>query len=193
MEYMKIDIDVDEAIFRHPSEFAFSLLCTWFVGAALLYWLRFWQKHDDVMIWKHFPRYWPFVRGIHRSPVNFPRKGQWREALMFSLICARTNGWVNNLDAGDLRRRRAWYDVTVIIKIWCCNIDLVTAGHNHHAMLRLKLKSQKVTLAHNKPFLVHFVQNIMIVFPCEKLIIDWKIEGQQMRFDEILFRGVFHA
>ena len=32
--------------------------------------------HDDVIKWKHFPRYWPFVRGIHRSPVNFPHKGQ---------------------------------------------------------------------------------------------------------------------
>ena len=39
--------------------------------------------HDDVMKWKHFPRYWPFVRRIHRSPVNSPHKGQWRGALMF--------------------------------------------------------------------------------------------------------------
>ena len=23
--------------------------------------------HDDVIKWKHFPRHWPFVRGIHRS------------------------------------------------------------------------------------------------------------------------------
>ena len=30
--------------------------------------------HDDVMKWKHFPRYWPFVRGIHRTPVNSPQK-----------------------------------------------------------------------------------------------------------------------
>ena len=44
--------------------------------------------HDDVIKWKHFPRYWPFVRGIHRSPVNSPHKGQWRGALMFYLICA---------------------------------------------------------------------------------------------------------
>ena len=44
--------------------------------------------HDDVIKWKYFPRYWPFVRGIHRSPVNSPHKGQWRGALMFSLICA---------------------------------------------------------------------------------------------------------
>ena len=49
--------------------------------------------HDDVIKWKHFPRYWPFVRGIHRSPVDSPHKDQWRGALMFSLICAWTNGW----------------------------------------------------------------------------------------------------
>ena len=32
--------------------------------------------HDDVIKWNNFPRYWPFVRGIHRSPVNSPHKGQ---------------------------------------------------------------------------------------------------------------------
>ena len=68
--------------------------------------------HDDVIKWKHFPRYWPFVWGIHRSPVNSPHKGQWRGALMFSLICI--NGWVNNGEAGDLRRHRSHYDVIVM-------------------------------------------------------------------------------
>ena len=43
-----------------------------------------WQPHDDVITWRHFSRYWPFVRGIHRSPVNSPHEGQWRGALMFS-------------------------------------------------------------------------------------------------------------
>ena len=70
--------------------------------------------HDDVIKWKHFPRNWPFVRGIHRSPVNFPHKGQWRGAFMFSLICVWINGWVNNGEAGDLRRYRAHYDVIVM-------------------------------------------------------------------------------
>ena len=41
------------------------------------------SSHDDVIKWKHFPRYWPFVWGIHRSPVNSPHKGQWRGALIF--------------------------------------------------------------------------------------------------------------
>ena len=48
--------------------------------------------YDNVIKWKYFPCYWPFVRGIHRSPVNSPHKGQWRGALMFSLICV----WINN-------------------------------------------------------------------------------------------------
>ena len=70
--------------------------------------------HDDVIKWKHFPRYWPFVRRIHRSPVNSPHKGQWRGALMFSLICTRINDWVNNREAGDLRRHQAHCDVIVM-------------------------------------------------------------------------------
>ena len=70
--------------------------------------------HDDVIKWKYFPRYWPFVRGIHRSLVNSPHKGQWRGALMFTLICARINVWVNNRKAGDLRRNRVHYDVIVM-------------------------------------------------------------------------------
>ena len=72
------------------------------------------RQHDDVIKCKQFPRYWTFVRGINRSPVNSLHKGQWRGALMFSLICAWINGWVNNGKAGDLRRHRAHYDVMVM-------------------------------------------------------------------------------
>ena len=74
--------------------------CRWFI----------FRVHDDVIKWKHFPRYWPFVRW----PVNSPHKGQWRGTLVFSLICAWINGWVNNREAGDLRRHRAHYDVIVM-------------------------------------------------------------------------------
>ena len=70
------------------------------------------------MKWKHFPRNWPFVRGLHRSPVNSPHKGQWRGALMFSLICVWINDWVNNSEAGDLRRYSAHYDVIVMKGQW---------------------------------------------------------------------------
>ena len=72
------------------------------------------HAHDDVIKWKHFPRNWPFVREIHRSPVNFPHKGQWRGALMVSLIYTWINDWINNREAGDLRRQHGHYDVIVM-------------------------------------------------------------------------------
>ena len=71
-------------------------------------------SHDDVIKWKHFPRYCPFVRGIHRSPVVFPHKGRWHGVLMFSLMFAWTKSWANDRDAGDLRRHCAHYDATVM-------------------------------------------------------------------------------
>ena len=77
------------------------------------------KHHDDDIEWKHFPRYWPFVRGIHRSPVNSSHKGQWSGALMFSLICASINDWVSNGEAGDFRRHRAHYDVNVMTLLTC--------------------------------------------------------------------------
>ena len=80
--------------------------------------------HDDVIKWNQLLRYWPFVWGIHRWSVNSPHKVQWRGALVFSLICALTNGWVNNWDrdTGDLRRHRAYYDVTVtFVCVYTCS------------------------------------------------------------------------
>ena len=84
------------------------------VPTAILCCIACWEKHDDVIKWKHFPLYWPFVLGIHRSPVNFPHKGQWCRALVFSLICARINGWTSYHEAGDLGCHRAHYDVAVM-------------------------------------------------------------------------------
>ena len=73
------------------------------------------DHYDDVINWKHFPRYWPFVRGIRRFPVNSPHKGQWCGALMFSLICVWINSSANNREAGYLRRYRTHYDVIIMM------------------------------------------------------------------------------
>ena len=82
-------------------------------------WIHMMTSLNGNTWWRHhmetFPRYRPFLRGIHRSPVNSPHKGQLRGALIFSLICAWINYWVNNPEAGDLRRNCAHYDVTVMI------------------------------------------------------------------------------
>ena len=107
-------------------------------------WLGTHTLHDDVIKWKHFPRNWPFVREIHRSSVNFPHKGQWRGALMFSLMYAWINDWVNNREAGDLRRQHGHYDVIVMLSKcgmkFFINSETSTAaplkfGYNSHSIM----------------------------------------------------------
>ena len=95
-------------------------------------WIDHWWRMDglcwsalynDVIKWKHFSRYWPFVRGIHRSPADSPDKDQWRGVV--SLICAWINAWANNSDVGDLRRHRTHYDVTVMFPGTSCPVPNV--------------------------------------------------------------------
>ena len=68
--------------------------------------------------WRHqmetFSALLALCAGNSPVPMNSPHKGQWRGALMFSLICVWINTWVNNGKAGDLRRYRVYYDVTVM-------------------------------------------------------------------------------
>ena len=52
--------------------------------------------------------------GEFTGHCEFPHKGQWRGALMFTLICVWINYWAKNREAGDLRRHRAHYGVTVM-------------------------------------------------------------------------------
>ena len=94
-------------------------ICVCWVNHCQPFWCKG-RVHDDVIKWKHFLRYWPFVWGIHRSC-------QWRTALVFSLICAWINGWGSNRDAVDLRRHRSQYDVTVMILGDCFSNMIVDA------------------------------------------------------------------
>ena len=74
----------------------------------------FQQNHDDVIKWKHIPRYWPFVQGIHWSPVNSPHKGQWCGALMFSLMCQNKR---------FSKQWRRWWFQMPLCSLWChCNV-----------------------------------------------------------------------
>ena len=77
------------------------------------------RGHDDVIKWKHFPRYWPFGRGIHRWPVNSPHKGQWRGALIFSLIYA----WIKRLSKQSWGW---WFEMPSRPLLRHCNIHLYT-------------------------------------------------------------------
>ena len=80
-----------------------------------LIWSVVYMLHDDVIKWKHFLRYWPFVKestGHQWIPLT---KASDAKALVFSVICAWTNGSASNDRVpGDLRRHHAHYDVTVM-------------------------------------------------------------------------------
>ena len=78
-----------------------------FKSSSLLY---SWWRHQM----ETFPALLALCAGNSPVPVNSPHKGQWRGALMFSLICVWLNGWINNREAGDLSRHRGHYDVSVM-------------------------------------------------------------------------------
>ena len=129
-------------------------------------------SHDDVIKWKHFPRYWAFVRGIHRWPVSSPHKGQWRGALMFSFICAWINGWVNNCEAGDLRRHRAHYDVTVMQER-LCNICNAIEGEKHFLFECCSIQDELRFIFESRvrqlyPQYQYLYSNEKLVFLCEE-------------------------
>ena len=113
----KLDTDIDYGSVTMPG--TLSTESQWTPKYLSIHLLPFTYKvnqkdkwfHDDVIKRKHFLRYWPFMRGIHRSLVNSRHKGQWCRTLMFSFICA----WINSCEAGDLRCHHAHYEVTVMI------------------------------------------------------------------------------
>ena len=76
-------------------------------------------SHISIAWWRHqmetFSALLAICAGNSPVPVNSSHKGQWRGALMFPLICVGINGWVNNREAGDLRRYRAHYDVIAMV------------------------------------------------------------------------------
>ena len=72
-----------------------GIMCSWWNKS---------QQHDDVIKWKHFPHYWPFVRGIHWSPVDSPYKGQWCGALMVSLILCMSKRL-------NIQLRHRWFEM----------------------------------------------------------------------------------
>ena len=136
-----------------------------FTQVAITAWQGF-ICHDDVIKWRYFPRYWPFVRGVHRSPVNSPHKGQWRGAFMFSLICVWINGWVNNREAGDLRRHRGHYDVIVM----CLPGDIVILFDNGETGIWLLVGTYVPALPYER---VLFEKVGPRLFLCSPVVAPW--------------------
>ena len=138
---------------------------------ALLTWTLQWVDLLCCVIahswWRHqmetFSALLALSVGNSPVPVNSPHKGQWRGVLMFSLIYAwidqRINGWVNNREAGDLRRHRGHYDVNVMsayhthiplltsILTWCQQFSSTKYSYSYMIILRIwKLDSRKCAI-----------------------------------------------
>ena len=111
-----------------------------------------WRTFVEVYDQQVFVSCWPYqmetfskllaltgVTGIHWSPMNSPHKGQWRGALMFSLICAWINDRVNNRVTGDLRRHRTHYDVIVMQRISWNVIGYMSILNPPNALMRFDI------------------------------------------------------
>ena len=93
-------------------------------------------------------------------PVNSPHKGQWRGALMFSLICVWINGWVNNREAGDLRHHRGHYDVSVMCQR--THNDIHKRSIFHKGRLFAQITKSLLNHLRKSLFLICFIRSHLV-------------------------------
>ena len=120
--------------FQHAN--IFTYICVFYIYLRLYF--SFSARSDFLSPWwRHqmetFSALLALCAGNSPVPVNSPHKGQWRGALVFSLIYAWINDWVNNREAGDLRRQRNHYDVIVMAPgyqqpLWWCGQSVLIRG-----------------------------------------------------------------
>ena len=113
-------------------------LC-WHFLLATAWWRHQMETFSDLVV---------FCAGNASMTDEFPHKGQWRGAFMFSVICAWTNSWANSGDAGDFSCHCAHYVVTVM------------SCHNHHA---LSFPVAPYTLSINSTLRTHALASIMFI------------------------------
>ena len=94
-------IQVQLTVSNQETSFSRIIIPRWIIFSQL-------SQRTHNTWWRHqmetFSALLAICAGNSPVPGNSPHKGQWRGALMFSLICVWINGWVNNREAGDLRR-----------------------------------------------------------------------------------------
>ena len=81
--------------------------------------------HDDVIKWKHFLPYWPFVRRIHRFPVNSPHIIPYLGMKSWDLhVCDRAST-ITHVDR--VKKSNPWYNkisLCLNVTIWSSQICL---------------------------------------------------------------------
>ena len=91
----------------------FIIICRLFTVCVISWWRHQMETFSALLA---------LCAGNSPVPVNSPHKGQWRGSLKFSLIYAWINDWINNREAGDLRRHCGHYDVIVMFQGKLCDI-----------------------------------------------------------------------
>ena len=96
------------------------------------------RVHDDVIKWKHFPRNWPFVRGIHRSPAV-----TWSFDVFFDL---RLNKRLSKQSWG-------WWFETLSCPLWrhcnakrCHDVHFVIQPRSYCLSARSEMKPSHIQL-----------------------------------------------
>ena len=86
------------------------------LNSTLLNLVLSFRWHAENSWWRHQigPFYVLLALCVGNSLVNSSHSGQWHRTLIFSLICAGINKWVNNRGVGDWRRHCTHYDVIVM-------------------------------------------------------------------------------
>ena len=127
----------------------------------------------------------PSVRGIQPSSVNSPHKGQWCRALMFSVICAWINGWVNHREAGDLRRHRAHYDVTLMPFLSTIHGVTSTSTTTHWVKWRGILGTVWTLLTFKLIYWSRERMAAILQMTYSKSIFEWKLSHLEANFTNI--------
>ena len=85
--------------------------------------------HDDVIKWKHFPRYWPFVKEIHRSPANSPPMARIFEGFFYLRLNKRLRkqwwGWWFETPSRSLCKIGHVFDFTSCVPAYVLLIPLL--------------------------------------------------------------------
>ena len=100
--------------------------------SVVLVWISWWRHQMET-----FSALLALCVGNSPVPVKSPHKGQWRGALMCSLIYAWISDWVNNCEAGDLRRHRGHYDVNVMLP----RISTMTSFNFKNVLFKTSIRS----------------------------------------------------
>ena len=126
--------------------------------------IYFWEDkiaiHDDVIKWKHFPRYWPFVQEIHRSPLTWSLDVLFGLRLNTRLSKQSRHRWFKTSS------RSLWRHCNVIHYAWalpiCADQHSLNRYHATDKLIQLSLPCDINHIAqHQAPYYSDVIMGVM--------------------------------